>query len=361
MNIKSAGIGLLSLVMLGLCCQSRADEIRPGELWYDTSGHVINAHGGGVMYDKGTYWWYGEHKVYGPQGNCAHVGVHVYSSTDLVRWDDRGIALPVLDAPLYHGMSTTNAAPESDICDGCVIERPKVIFCPKTGKYSMFFHLELKGRGYKAARVGIAVSDRPEGPFQYLRSLRPNGAMSRDMTLFVDEGRAYHIFASEENSTTHIDELTDDYLDYTGNSWRMAVRHSTEGQCVVKAHGYYWLLGSGCSGWAPNAARLYRAERMEGPWTRLGNPCRGVDPKTGHGPGITWGCQSTFLLPVHGRPGEVIALFDRWHPENHEESRYAWLPVVFDDDRLWIDWVQSWTPQTMPFLRDRNQGDEVTC
>mgnify|MGYP000343887308 CR=1 FL=1 len=41
--------------------------------------------------------------------------------------------------------------------------------------------------------------------------------MSRDMTLFVDDdGKAYHIYSSEENLTLHIAELTDDYLQHSG-------------------------------------------------------------------------------------------------------------------------------------------------
>ena len=39
-------------------------------------------------------------------------------------------------------------------------------------------------RSYKKASVGVAVSGRPMGPFQYLRSFRPHGQESRDMTLF---------------------------------------------------------------------------------------------------------------------------------------------------------------------------------
>ena len=31
-----------------------------------------------------------------------------------------------------------------DLEEGCVIERPKVVYCPKTGKFVMYFHLELK-------------------------------------------------------------------------------------------------------------------------------------------------------------------------------------------------------------------------
>lgn len=336
MQVKTVAMGVVS-ALCAVGAMARQDEIRPGALWYDTSGHVINAHGCGVLFDRGVYWWYGEHKVYGRAGNKAHVGVHVYSSTDLMNWDDRGVALAVSDDP------------RSDIVDGCIIERPKVIRCPKTGKYVMFFHLELKGQGYMAARAGIAVADRPEGPFAFRRSLRPNGAMSRDMTLFVDDdGRAYHIFASEENRTTHIDELTEDFLDYTGRSVRMAVDESTEAQAVCKRDGWYYLIGSGCTGWRPNKARLYRAKSLEGPWENLGNPCRGTCPETGLGPDVTWGAQSCFLLPVAGRPGEVIALFDIWHPENHEESRYVWLPVTFGKDRLWIDWKTVWRPQVAP-------------
>ena len=331
-------VAFLSLIVaLGGAVSAKQAEIRPGAIWHDTAGHVINAHGCGVMFDQGVYWWYGEHKVYGRAGNKAHVGVHVYSSTDLVNWDDRGVALAVSEDP------------QSDIVDGCVLERPKVIRCPKTGKYVMYFHLELKGQGYKAARVGIAVADRPEGPFAFQRSLRPNGAMSRDMTLFIDDdGKAYHIFASEENRTTHIDELTEDFLDYTGKSTRMAVDESTEAQAVCKQGGWYYLIGSGCTGWRPNKGRLYRAKSLQGPWENLGNPCRGTCPETGLGPDITWGAQSCFLLPVAGRPGEVIAMFDIWHPANHEESRYVWLPVTFEKDRLWIDWRSAWRPQVAP-------------
>ena len=57
-----------------------------GAIWYDTAGHVVNAHGGGVLEHKGTYYLYGEHKVYGKAGNKAHVGVHMYSSADLETW-----------------------------------------------------------------------------------------------------------------------------------------------------------------------------------------------------------------------------------------------------------------------------------
>ena len=44
--------------------QAQKNEFfRPKEVWNDTEGNPINAHGGGILYHKGTYYWYGEYKV----------------------------------------------------------------------------------------------------------------------------------------------------------------------------------------------------------------------------------------------------------------------------------------------------------
>ena len=56
-------------------------EFRPGAVWTDTGGAVINAHGGGILYDEGRYYWFGEHKTAGEAGNLAQVGVHCYSAS----------------------------------------------------------------------------------------------------------------------------------------------------------------------------------------------------------------------------------------------------------------------------------------
>lgn len=60
----------------------------PGQIWKDDKGVLINAHGGGILLHKRTYYWFGEHKIEGRAGNQAHVGVHCYSSEDLYNWKD---------------------------------------------------------------------------------------------------------------------------------------------------------------------------------------------------------------------------------------------------------------------------------
>jgi hypothetical protein len=135
----------LSVACLAFSCQNHDQSnsgFHPGALWPDNNGVHINAHGGGILHQDGKYYWYGEHKIEGKAGNKAHVGVHVYSSNDLYNWIDEGIALKVEEDP------------QSDITKECVLERPKVIFNEKTGKFVMWFHLELKGQGYDAARSG---------------------------------------------------------------------------------------------------------------------------------------------------------------------------------------------------------------
>ncbi|MDL2266344.1 beta-glucanase, partial [Parabacteroides sp. OttesenSCG-928-G21] len=144
-------------------CSKSEKVFLPGELWLDDNGVHINAHGGGILYQNGVYYWYGEHKTEGEGGNVANVGVHCYSSVNLYDWKDEGIALSIM--PEGSG---------SDIEKGCILERPKVIYNERTNKYVMWFHLEPKGAGYTGARSGIAVADQPAGPFTFVRSVRPN-------------------------------------------------------------------------------------------------------------------------------------------------------------------------------------------
>ena len=111
-------------------------------------------------------------KIEGEAGNAAHVGVHVYSSRDLYNWKDEGIALKVVDAtPSSHRGDGGGAATQSPITRGCILERPKVIFNPRTSKFVMWFHLEPKDAGYAGALSGVAVADKVTGPFRFLECL----------------------------------------------------------------------------------------------------------------------------------------------------------------------------------------------
>lgn len=364
---------LLALFCVFILKAQIAKQIIPGEIWKDNTGTHINAHGGGVLYHEGVYYWYGEHKITGKIGNSAQVGVGCYSSNDLYNWKNEGIALKVNDTDSL-----------SDIAKGCVLERPKVIYNAKTKKFVMWFHLELKGKGYLAARSGVAVSDNPAGPFTFLKSFRPNagfwpvnvqpchkkpvspdvkdsycggkgclpahvdsvnllgrdfkgGQMARDMNLFVDDdGSAYHIYSSEENSTLHISKLTDDYQSYSGKYFRVFAGRYMEGATLFKRNGKYYIIASDCTGWAPNAARSAVADEIFGTWTELGNPAIGKDSE------LTFHSQSTFVLQVQGKKDSYIYMGDRWTPDNPIDGRYIWLPIVFEGDAPKLYWQDKW-------------------
>ncbi len=322
----AVAIGLFAVAMPLAAVAAASEAFAPGEIWNDTNGKPINAHGGGFLYDHGTYYWYGEFKIEGAAGNNAHVGISCYTSKDLYHWKNQGIVLKV------------SSDPNSDIADGSIIERPKVLYNAPTHKYVMWFHLELKGQGYKAARVGVATSDDPAGPYTYLHNFRPDKQMSRDMTLFQDDdGAAYLVTSSEDNKTMHVSRLKDDFLETTGEYHRVFVDQVLEAPAIFKRAGKYYFVGSHCTGWAPNPAVSAVADSPTGPWTMLGNPARGP------GAEITFGSQSTYVLPVAGKRDEFIFMADRWNPKNAIDGRYVWLPIQFVGDGFTIPWQPSWS------------------
>ena len=301
------------------------------------------------------------------------MGVNCYSSDDLCHWKYEGVALAVSDKA------------GDDIEVGCIMERPKVIYNARTKKFVMWFHLELKGKGYEAARAALAVSDTPAGPYRYVGSGRVNpgiypenmtdeeratewnmdeykewwtprwreavnkglfvkrdlagGQMSRDMTLFVDDdGKAYHIYSSEENLTLQIAELTDDYQGHTGRYIRIFPGGHNEAPAIFKHDGLYWMITSGCTGWDPNEARMFSATSIWGPWTQHPSPMVGPDAEK------TFGGQSTFVLPVG--EGQYIFMADVWKPKSLMYSAYIWLPIRFNEAGMpVIEWKDRWNLQ----------------
>ena len=342
--------------------------IKPGELWPDTEGKHINAHGGGILFYNGTYFWFGESRLPRGEKDRTNYGVGCYSSKDLLNWKNEGLALRVINDTA------------SLLQPGSVIERPKVIFNRRTGKFVMWFHHELKGQGYKAALTGVAVSDNITGPYKYLRSLRPNagtwpvnfpeenksatvnegtlkswsdewikavkeglfvrrdfegGQMARDMTLYVDrDGKAYHIHSSEENMTLHFSELTDNYLDFTGKYYRVLPGGSNEAPAIFYSRGKYYMFTSGTTGWKPNPGRVSSADKLSGEWKELGNPCRGTEDENK----TTFRSQSTFVLQIPGKKNIFIYLGDRWIPDNLADSRHIWLPIEWENGNPVIRW-----------------------
>ena len=113
------------------------DSIRPGQVWLDTNGKPIQAHGFSVFYDpkEATYYWYGENKEDTKKGGTVWTkGIRYYASADLYNWEDRGYLIPPSD--------DLNDPLHPTYC----IDRPHILYCEATKKYVCWIKVMAAGR-----------------------------------------------------------------------------------------------------------------------------------------------------------------------------------------------------------------------
>lgn len=355
-----------------------------GKPWTDTEGNLIQAHGGQVQRltykeeDGSTvtrWWWVGEDKTEG-----AHGGINAYSSDDLGTWTFEGCIMhnvrerSDLDTePYFTALYGDRSEDELDHIYEClnaeraIIERPKLIYNERTGKYILWFHADgptaTSDSSYAAASAGVAVSDSPRGPFVFIDRYRLNTCpedqedfypeskgMARDMNLFVDtDGTAYIIYSSEENLTLYISRLNEEYTYlatppedavYGKDFIRLFPGSQREAPALIKHDDRYYLMTSGCTGWDPNQARYYVSDSVMGEWENMGDPCKGGSA------GTTFHSQSTCLFDSGSG---IVYMGDRWKKEDLPNSKYIWLPVQFDEEgRMALRWKEEWTLTSVP-------------
>lgn len=358
-----------------------------GDRLYDNNGVLVQAHGGQVQkltVDGKTKWyWIGEDKTY---NYIPCPGIHMYSSDDLYNWVDEGVVLKTMNSmeqfetdeyfkALYGDLS---AEEQREIYidlwqggeeSGAVIERPKMLYNEKTGKYVIWFHADGKSpfdttgnSNYAKAKAGIAIADNPAGPYKLLGSFLldtdentshgwdAEGGHVRDMNLFKDDdGTAYVMYSSEGNAVMYIAKLNDEYTGLAvdpseaelGKDFAIVSTDSREAPAMFKYNNMYYMITSGCTGWAPNQAAYAVAETPFGPWVRKGDPC------VGSGAATTYDTQSTCVIPVDPEQGKYIYMGDRWHnPDTGgqlKDSRYVWLPIEFGQNHtISIDRYENW-------------------
>jgi len=290
-------------------------------------GSIIQAHGGDIVYRNGVYYWYGENKnaptttqskVKQPRTNV--VGVSVYESLDLHTWDYRGLALP---------------AGTGDLSPSGVLERPKVIYNAHTHQWVMWMHID--NATYTNSRVGVAVSKTPTGPFTYLRSFKPLGRTSRDMNVFQDDdGQAYLVFAADNNDSIRIAQMNSSYTALTGRS---VVPFTGVGQReapqLFKRGNRYYLITSGATWFAPNAALYAVSSKVLGKYKVMGNPISGA------GASNTFNSQGAFAFEDVAT-GNWYLLADQWNTANLGASKYVFLPIKFSGSHIRLGAPTKW-------------------
>lgn len=302
-------------VLLGTVSSISPEDavIRPGAPWFDTDGNRMFAGGANMYTEDGVYYLVGEGEkvLAGDISEC----FNLYSSTDLQNWDFRGCVLKNEDV----------VAPQPST--PYRIERPKILKCPGTGKYVMWFHCDTPS--FSMESVGVLTSDNVTGPYEFASPcFQPDGRKSYDMGTFVDEkgdGRAY-LVRSVENKFAGVSRMTEDCLNVTGI---ISQGPKMEGNAIMRdTKGVLHMAGSHLTGWASNAAQFVTAPTSKvlkgAEWSNNYNPSSS---------GNTYDSQSSFLFPFQHADGHTtfIWMADRWNtngPGGIKNMTFIWLPLL---------------------------------
>lgn len=349
--------------MCGRSKEMKYDSFRPGQVWLDTEGKRIQAHGGSVMYIDGIYYWYGENKEKADGENGIwHWGVRCYASRDLYNWEDKGIIIP-----------PEPDNPESSLHPSACMDRPHIIYNKKTGKYVCWLKIMKKNQEQTET---VLTADHILGPYTKVReNLHPLGMSAGDFDLAVaDDGKGYYYFERVHSELICAD-LTDDYTDVTGyystHFPRIAPPYVREAPAHFIRNGKHYLLTSGTTGYLPNPSEAAVADTWHGPFIVLGNLHPSDTTNT------SYHSQISSVFKVHGKEDLYIACADRWLPqamdkeyevykemfeslfhdggksfdfsrmgepvvENTSIADYVWLPLRFEDNRVVIEWKDEW-------------------
>ena len=276
------------------------NSIRPGEVWLDTEGKPIQAHGFQVTRIGDKYYWYGEDKTNTLFGtNMMFGGVRCYSSTDFYNWKDEGLIVtpdPDPASPTHHCQK---------------LERPHILRSPKTGRWVCW----LKSQSNDGHFV-ILEADSFMGPYRYVRSLKPCGFAVGDFDMYSDPetGKGY-VWFERPHWEQICAELTDDYLDASGKYSEHFVGQTPPLTREAAAHfvmdGRHYIYTSGTTGYTPNPSEVAVFDDYHGDYKTLGNPHIG-DPYD-----HSFCSQITSVIKIPGK-NLYVAMADRWQPHTNK-------------------------------------------
>jgi glycosyl hydrolase family 43/ricin-type beta-trefoil lectin protein len=342
-----AVIGLLAAVCVPPAAPAGAASatFTPGQTWRDTAGNLLQLHGLGIIEVGSTWFGFGEDKTNESSADTSFQDIPCYRSTDLAGWTLQGRAL------------TRQAS--GDLGPNRIVERPKVLFNATTRTYVMYMHID--NRSYGEAKVGVATSGTPCGPYTYRGSFQPLGQQSRDEGLFEDTDGAGYLLSEDRANGLRIDRLSADYLSVVG---AVAVLPDVEAPALVKVGGIYHLLGSHLTGWSTNDNVSSTATSPAGPWAAF----RPVAPAGTN----TYNSQTANIITVAGSAGTTyIYAGDRWTTADLGTSPLIWLPLTISGTTLTAGWQSSWSldaaagtwssgasnpPAATDILQDANSG-----
>jgi len=189
---------------------------------------------------------------------------HVFSSDNLVDWTDHGVILSQENVPWVAPDSYSMWAPE------CVY---------KNGKYYFYFGANNIYHESEVGGIGVAVADRPEGPFKDalgkpLIGKIVNGAQPIDQFVFKDDDGQYYMYYGGWGHCNVV-RLNDDFTGLVPFEDGTVYKEVTpdkyvEGPFMFKKNGKYYFMWSE-GGWTgPDYCVAYAiADSPFGPFNRI--------------------------------------------------------------------------------------------
>ena len=288
--------------------ESMVVDIRNGAMWKDDRGIPVQAHGAGFVQVGDTWYMIGEDR------SKSVSDINMYSSKDLQNWTFVG--------------NIVSKDTHPSLADGTrFIERPKIMYCAKTGQFVIWCHWE--GQSYAPSEAAVFYSDKIEGPYKFHWGGRPLGIASRDCNVFVDDdGKAYFISTTNGNRDLELFELSDDYLDVVKHTTLFAGQ-GREAPALVKVGDTYYMLSSACSGWDPNQCKVAWSKSLTSGWSQLQSI----------GNSIAFDTQAASILKIKGGDGtSYLYVGDRWQDPTLPESKTIIFPVDFEDGTCIYDY-----------------------
>lgn len=316
----AAAVGLATLLLPAVPAQAASVSFTTGAGRTDQNGNTLQLHGLGIVKVGNTWYGFGEDKTGASNGNTAFQNIPCYSSTNLADWTYQGAALT--------RQSTGDLGPSR------IVERPKVIYNASTSTYVMYMHID--STNYAEAKVGVATSSTPCGPYTYRGSFRPMGFQSRDMGLFQEDDGTAYLLAEDRASGLRIFRLSADYLSVASSVALLGSGGSYESPAMVKVNGIYYLFASHLSGWDPNDNVYTTATSLTGPWA----PDRYFAAPGTH----TYASQTANIITVQGTSGTTyVYAGDRWNKSNLGASQLIWLPLTIRGTTVNLGQYPSWS------------------
>lgn len=245
-------IALAVVALLTMGCKSSRVELGPNPF----ITHMFTADPSGHVWQDGRLYVYASHDIDPPRGCDLMDQYHVFSSADLKNWTDHGEILRASQVPW--------GRPE-----GGFMWAPDCAY--KDGKYYFYFPHPSESNVAPSWKVGVAVSDRPDGGFKALSQPMPGvgGWDLIDPAVFVDDdGQAYFYYGG--GSKCYGAPLNDDMVSLRQPLQVMqGLDDFHEAAWVHKYDGRYYLSYADNNEGA-NRLRYAISDSPLGPWRSMG-------------------------------------------------------------------------------------------